>query len=136
MQVYAYIDRKTIIIECLFPNRRTPDQTRNKDTIGLIRDNSRKEFFRVLLAYDLQHLQNLVMIRKLTGLVFRIDELSVRFDIEDTPVTFDQRYCNIRKLFLDLCLQTGGLGIIVSDNAVFDRYFHFILLFSTQYTLN
>ena len=51
-------------------------------------------------------------------------ELSFHHDLESSPGRFDEPYFRLRKCLLELGRQTGGPGLVVSDDAEFDRDDH------------
>jgi len=60
--------------------------------------------------------------------VLREDECAVDLDLEDAVLALDQ--ARVRsKLSLELGRQPGGTWLVVSNNAVFDRDVHLILLY-------
>ena len=51
--------------------------------------------------------------------LLRVDQLAVEDDFEDSVFAFDQGRVDV-ELFCKLFRQTDGLGLVVSNNAVFD----------------
>lgn len=52
------------------------------------------------------------------------DEISIHNHLEDTPPGLDERHFDVGPFLLELGHQTGGPGLVVSDDAVFDRDCH------------
>jgi hypothetical protein len=74
-----------------------------------------------------------VKIRPLAGLEFGVDEFTVDAYLEGTATGRDQPRSHARGL-TNASRQTGGFRFVISDRAVFDRYFQFharLLIFPT-----
>lgn len=56
------------------------------------------------------------------------DQLAVEFDLEGASGRIKQLDVTVRVRLSQLGRQTGGFGLVVSDDAVFDRDFHSILI--------
>ena len=56
--------------------------------------------------------------------LLREDELSIHHNFETSTGRFDEPYFRLRKCLLELGRQTGGPGLVVSDDAEFDRDEH------------
>jgi hypothetical protein len=69
-----------------------------------------------------EQLLHLSVVRESTGASFRVDQLTVDFHFEDTVLALDQLGLEIESLS-DIGRQTGGTGVVVSDDAVFDSHF-------------
>jgi hypothetical protein len=67
---------------------------------------------------------NRVEIGPLAGLEFGVDEFTVDANFEGTAAGRDQPGSHARR-FTNASRQTGGFRFVVSDRAVFDRYFRF-----------
>ena len=67
---------------------------------------------------------NRVEIRPLAGLEFGVDEFTVDAYFEGTTAGRDQPRSHARGL-TNASRQTGGFRFVISDRAVFDRYFRF-----------
>jgi hypothetical protein len=67
---------------------------------------------------------NRVEIRPLAGLKFGVDEFTVDAYFEGTTVGRDQPRSHARGL-TNANRQTDGFRFVISDGAVFDRYFRF-----------
>jgi hypothetical protein len=67
--------------------------------------------------------EDFVGIGESSGLVLRVDELAVRDHVEDAVVAFDELGLDA-SVVLDSGRQPGGLGEIVSANAVRDGNLH------------
>ena len=52
------------------------------------------------------------------------DPAPIHLDLEHTAGRLDQFHVGVRVDLPDLGRQTGGPGLVVSDDAVFDRYSH------------
>ena len=65
-----------------------------------------------------------VEIRPLAGLEFGVDEFTVDAYFEGTAAGRDQPGSHARGL-TNASRQTGGFRFVISDRAVFDRYFRF-----------
>ena len=65
-----------------------------------------------------------VEIRPLAGLEFGVDEFTVDANFEGTAARRDQQGSHAG-CFTNASRQTGGFRFVVSDRAVFDRYFRF-----------
>ena len=65
-----------------------------------------------------------VEIRPLAGLEFGVDEFTVDANFEGTAAGRDQLGSHARR-FTNESRQTGGFRFVISDRAVFDRYFRF-----------
>jgi len=65
-----------------------------------------------------------VEIRPLAGLEFGVDEFTVDANFEGTAAGRDQPGSHAGR-FTNASRQTGGFRFIISDRAVFDRYFRF-----------
>ena len=65
-----------------------------------------------------------VEIRPLAGLEFGVDEFTVDAYFEGTAAGRDQPGSRARAL-TNASRQTGGFRFVISDRAVFDRYFRF-----------
>lgn len=55
------------------------------------------------------------------------DELAVHMDVKDATTAFDKLDVAFGVFAVDLVRQTGGAGIIVSNDAVFDSRLHLCL---------
>ena len=55
---------------------------------------------------------------------FREDQATIQGDLEHTAPAGNKLYTNTVKLAFQFCFQTGSPRQVVSDRAVFDRYFH------------
>lgn len=64
------------------------------------------------------------MLWKTTLIVFRVDQVTVHFHVEDPAAAFNEFGINT-EFSLDRGRQTGGLWSVVSHHAEFDRDFHF-----------
>ena len=60
---------------------------------------------------------------KPAGFLLAVDQLAVDLDIEDAPGALDQ-LAGDAELALDRIRQTGGLGLVISLHAVFNRNVH------------
>ena len=67
---------------------------------------------------------NRVEIGPLASLEFGVDEFTVDANFEGTAAGRDQPGSHARR-FTNASRQTGGFRFVVSDRAVFDRYFRF-----------
>jgi len=67
---------------------------------------------------------NRVEIGPLAGLEFGVDEFTVDANFEGTAAGRDQPGSHARR-FTNASRQTGGFWFVISDRAVFDRYFRF-----------
>ena len=67
---------------------------------------------------------NRVEIGPLAGLEFGVDEFTVDANFEGTAAGRDQPGSHARR-FTNASRQTGGFRFVISDRAVFDRYFRF-----------
>jgi hypothetical protein len=65
-------------------------------------------------------LQNLIVLGKSSGLMFRVDHTAIDFHIEDASASRDQ-FDVVTAPGFDRIRQTGGFGLIVSLHAVRDR---------------
>jgi len=70
-----------------------------------------------------QRVDDFLVIWEAPGLVFAVDELAVRLDVENAAGPFDEIGLDA-ELFLDSGRQTGGLGEVASDAAVGDGDLH------------
>ena len=68
-------------------------------------------------------IQYLTVFRKTSGLMLRVDQLAIDFDIKDAASAFDQFGIHPR-LCLNRIRQTGGLRGVVSLHAIRDRDLH------------
>jgi len=75
---------------------------------------------------------DLAGLRESAGLPLGEDELAVHLDLEDAARPLDELRLDA-ELLLDLCRQTGGARIVVSDGAVLDRDGHTLLLSGSDY---
>jgi hypothetical protein len=55
---------------------------------------------------------------------FRKDQVSVHGDLEDTAGGGHQADLGVRELLFQLSRQTGGSGLVVSDDAILDDHAH------------
>ena len=63
------------------------------------------------------------MVRKLAGFLLAVDQISVDFDVEDSPAALDE--FDVEPEFgLDGIRQTGGLRRVVSLYAILNRNVH------------
>lgn len=84
----------------------------------------------MLIALD--QFENFTRIGEAAGLVFRVDQLAVDLDVEDSAGTLDQPGL-FTESFLKFGRQTGGFRKVVSLAAVFNSYLHeFYLLFGCE----
>jgi len=67
--------------------------------------------------------------REIAGLMFGIDQSAIQFHIKNAAFPFDQLRLH-GVLFFQKFRQPGGTGIVISDNAVFNGYFHAVSPFS------
>ncbi len=68
--------------------------------------------------------QHLALLRETVELVLREDALAVDSDVEDAAATADQLDLGLGMTALQLGLQTGGPGLVVSNAAVLDDDLH------------
>jgi hypothetical protein len=81
-----------------------------------------KALRRLLMRSDLR--SDRVEIGPLAGLEFGVDEFTVNANFEGTAAGRDQpwsRACGLT----NASRQTGGFWFVISDRAIFDRYFRF-----------
>ena len=69
-------------------------------------------------------LRDRVEIGPLASLEFGVDEFTVDANFEGTAAGRDQPGSHARR-FTNASRQTGGFWFVISDRAVFDRYFRF-----------
>jgi len=70
----------------------------------------------------LLHLRgDLAGLRKAADGLLRVDQLAVEGDLEDPVTALDQDRLEV-ELLRDLCRQTGGSGLVVSNHAIFDLH--------------
>jgi hypothetical protein len=67
---------------------------------------------------------NRVEIGPLAGLKFGVNEFTVDANFEGTAAGRDQPGSHARR-FTNASRQTGGFRFVISDRAIFDRYFRF-----------
>ncbi len=81
-----------------------------------------------------QQFEDFTRIGKAAGFLFRVDQLAVDLDVEDSAAALDQSGL-FSESFLKFGHQTGGFGIVISLAAVFysDRHKHF--LFSISFSV-
>jgi len=66
---------------------------------------------------------DLSMLREATRHVLGIEQLVIEFDIEDATASFDELSVQAEFL-LNFCRQTGGSGLIISNDAIFNGELH------------
>ncbi len=81
----------------------------------------RRALFRGLQFGDT--VEDFRMFRESAGFLLAVDQLTVDFDVEDSPAAFDEFGLNA-ELRLDRVRQTGGLGRVVSLYAILNRNVH------------
>ena len=79
-------------------------------------------------------LRDRVEIRPLAGLEFGVDKFTVDANFEGTAAGRDQPGSHARR-FTNESRQTGGFRFVISDRAVFDRYFRFHARLLISFTL-
>ncbi len=67
--------------------------------------------------------QHFLVLWKPAGFLLAVDQLAVDFDIEDAAAALDQLALDA-EFALDRIRQTGGLGLVISLHAVFNRNVH------------
>ncbi|MCZ6657716.1 MAG: hypothetical protein O7C67_10500 [Gammaproteobacteria bacterium] len=70
-----------------------------------------------------QLIDEFILVGKLTGLVFRINEIAIDVNVEYTPTAFDQNGFSVESVF-QFGSQTDRLRFIVSFDAISDRNIH------------
>lgn len=79
-------------------------------------------FGRLQLADGVQYF---LVLGEPAGFLLAVDQLAVDLDIEDAAAAFDQ-LAGDAELALDRIRQTGGLGLVVSLHAEFNRNAHLV----------
>jgi hypothetical protein len=69
-------------------------------------------------------LRDRVEVGPVAGVEFRVDEFTVDANFEGTAAGLDQFWSHAG-CFTNASRQTGGFRFVISDRAVFDRYFRF-----------